>query len=224
MIDNNIIFDDFSQNTALWCGGDMEPGELARAVEYVLENKMRMLSVSPDVVKTVWPWLERTDVKIVSRFYLTGNKINEKQISDATININNVLKQGANGAQIFLKSAGLGELVEQVHVIRDDLFFDKDLIIGLDIADVEPCDWKTVYEKLRKINASALMLVLTRDMGLGSDFPGRFFGAMNAWDTDNNFDLHFMLGNNPMRIEQVMRITKLIQPQLLENMRFFVNH
>ena len=68
------------------------------------------------------------------------------------------------------------------------------------------------------------MLVLTRDMGLGSDFPGRFFGAMNAWNTDNNFDLHFMLGNNPMRIEQVMRITKLIQPQLLENMRFFVNY
>ena len=224
MMNNDIIFDDFSQNTALWCGGDMEQGELARAVEYVLENKMHMISVPAEVVKVVWPWLERTDVKIVSRFYLTGNKISEKQISDATININNVFKQGANGAQVFLRNAGLGELVEQTHVIRDDLFFDKDLIIGLDIADVEPCDWESVYEKLRKINASALMLVLTRDMGIKSDFLGRFFGAMNAWNPDNNFDLHFMLGNNPMRIEQVMRIAKQTKPHLLKNMRFFVNY
>ncbi|MBR5153775.1 MAG: hypothetical protein IKW57_03210 [Alphaproteobacteria bacterium] len=224
MMNNDIIFDDFSQNTALWCGGDMEQGELARAVEYVLENKMHMISVPAEVVKVVWPWLEQTDVKIVSRFYLTGNKISEKQISDATININNVFKQGANGAQVFLRNAGLGELVEQTHVIRDDLFFDKDLIIGLDIADVEPCDWESVYEKLRKINASALMLVLTRDMGIKSDFLGRFFGAMNAWNPGNNFDLHFMLGNNPMRIEQVMRIAKQTKPHLLKNMRFFVNY
>ena len=224
MIEQNIVFDDFGPYAALWCGTDVEPGDLARAVDFAINQNMDMVSVAPQCVKLIWPWLEKSKVKILSRFYVMDKKITEQKISDITININSVLKNGADGAQIFMRYQSVADLVEQVHVVKDDLFFNKDLIIGLDIADVGPYDWNDLFQNLRKVNAAALTLVMTQDLKEKSDFPGRVYGMLNAWTSENKFDLHFVVGNNPFRIEQVMRITKLIQPQLLENMRFFVNH
>ncbi|MBQ5699699.1 MAG: hypothetical protein IIV74_00170 [Alphaproteobacteria bacterium] len=221
MIDKNAVFDFIGVNAAVWCGADMDATDLAKSVQFVNEKKLSMISVAPNVVQTVWPWLEAGNVKIMSRFYM--EKINEGQISDVTVRINSVLRQGAHGAQIFLPYRVLAELVEQTHVVRDDLFFNKDLAIGMDIDDVGPFDWDDVFANLRKINASSVIFVLTKDSGDKSDFVGRLYGMLNAWGMDNKFNLHFAFGPNFMRIEQAQRLVQQVRPMLMDGLRFWIN-
>ena len=224
MIDTDFKFDELpNTNAALWCGPDLDSGELACLVQVAVENKTSVLSVAPASVGVVWPWLEGAAIKIMARFYFPDKKITEQQVSDITVRINTAFKHGAHGAQVFLDGVGaLSDLVRQTHMIRDDLFFAKDLAIGLDIGGVGPTDWDGLFADLRKINASSLVLVMARDMGAKSDFAARVFGMLDAWTNENKFDLHFVLGNNPMRIEQVMRLVQKMRPELMMGLRFFV--
>lgn len=224
MINKKIIFDDLSDVVSVWCGADVEVGDLARMVDDLTRCQVGALSVVPAVVPVVWPWMEKMNTKILARFYFPDAEITDKQISDVTIRINNAFKQGAHGAQVFLPYVALAGLVEQTHVIRGDLFFNKDLIIGIDIADIDSSDWGDLFEKLRKINASALLLVLTKDAGAKSDFVGRLYGMLDKWETENNFDLHFAFGQNFVRIEQTARLIRAMRPDLAKNMKFFVNY
>lgn len=224
MIDKNVILNQINGQGALWCAADMEGADLARAVEVLDAQSMKAVSVSPDSVTTIWPWLEQTDVKIFARFYFPDKKISEKQVSDVTVRINNAFKHGAHGAQVFLQYAALGCLVEQTHVIRDDLFFDKDLIVGIDICDVGVSNWDDLFLDLRRINANAVMFVFTKDMGDKSDFVGRIYGMLNSWNDDNKFDLHFAFGPNFMRIEQTLRLVQAVKPQLSKQLKFWLNY
>ena len=223
MMERIAIFDELKDKAGVWCPGELDAGDLARVVEFVTEKNLNVISVSPDSVVTVWPWLEDKFVKIITRFYLSDKKITEAQVSDITIRINNVFKQGAHGAQVFLPYCALGDLVEQTHVIRDDLFFDKDLEIGIDIGDIDVFEWEKLFEKLRKINASSVLFVFTKDTGNKSDFVGRIYAMLNAWNNENNFDLHFAFGQNFMRIEQVWRLVESMKPELMQRVKFLVN-
>ena len=189
MIDKSVIFDLVGTKAGLWCGADMDAKDLADAVHVADVQKVPVISVVPNVVQTVWPWMEGGDIKIMSRFYLDGKKITEDKISDITVRINTSLRQGANGAQIFLSYDALAGLVEQTHVVRDDLFFNKDLSIGMDVDEIGPFDWTDVFENLRKINASSVIFVFARDTGDKSDFVGRLYGMLNAWNVENKFSL-----------------------------------
>ena len=60
-------------------------------------------------------------------------------------------------------------------------------------------------------------------MGNKSDFVGRIYAMLNAWNNDNEFELHFALGPDSMRIEQVVRLVEQLQPQLLDRIKFLVN-
>ena len=174
-------------------------------------------------MKTIWPWLEQAGVDIMARFYFPDTSITDNQIYDITAQINSAFKVGATGAQVFLAYGALDGLVEQTHIIRDDLFFNRDLSIGIDIGDVDSCDWENLFANLQKINASSLLLVLTNDAGKKSDFVGRIYGLLNAWRSDNKFDLHFAFGPNFMRIEQVLRLVESMQPELMDRLVFWVN-
>ena len=223
MMEKNTIFDEFSNNTALWCGADLDAGELARATELVVSRNIPMMSVPEDDIVVVWPWLENKGVEIVSRFYFADKDIADGQISDVTMQINKAFKHGAKGAQVFLPYAALEDLVNQTHVIRDDLFFNRDLSIGIDLMEIDSYDWQNLFQNLQKINASSVVLVLTKDIGKKSDFVGRIYGLLNAWDDNNKFDLHFALGPNFMRIEQVVRLIESMKPDLLQGTKFWVN-
>lgn len=223
MIDKSMIFDMVGTNAGLWCGADMDATDLADAVHCADVQKLPMISVVPNMVQTVWPWVEDNNIKIMSRFYLDGRKITEKQISDITVRINTSLRQGANGAQIFLSYGALAGLVEQTHVVRDDLFFNKDLSIGMDVGEIGPFDWADVFANLQKINASSVIFVFTHDTGDKSDFVGRLYGMLNAWDAANKFSLQFAFGPNLLRIEQAMRLVQQMQPGLMGELRFWIN-
>lgn len=222
MIDEDIVYDSLTGLTAMWCQADLEPGDLARATEVVISQGVRFVSVVPAAVPIIWPWLEHHDVKIFARFYLEGNQITETQLSDLTIRINDSLRRGAHGAQVFVDVASLPELVEQTYVVRDDLFFNKDLVIGLDVLGVGPDGWGGVYANLRKINASAVALVLPQDTGKESMIVGQIFAMLNAWDKANNFDVHLAFGPNFMRIEQVLRMMKSMRPDLIGRTKVFM--
>ena len=120
--------------------------------------------------------------------------------------------------------AALDDLVAQTHIIRDDLFFNRELVIGLDIGDIDSDDWENLFHELKRINASAVMFVLTKDFGKKSDFVGRVYGILNAWDSEFNGALHFALENRPERIDQAQRLVESIRPELVKNLRFFVNY
>jgi hypothetical protein len=223
MIDKSMIFDIVGTNAGLWCGADMDATDLADAVHSADAQNLPMISVVPNMVQTVWPWLEGNNIKIMSRFYLDGKKITEEQISDVTVRINTSLRQGANGAQIFLSYGALAGLVEQTHVVRDDLFFNKDLSIGMDIGEIESFDWPDVFANLQKINASSVIFVFARDTGDKSDFVGRLYGMLNAWNVENKFSLQFAFGPNLLRIEQAMRLVQQMRPNLMDGLRFWIN-
>lgn len=223
MIDKDILFDDLKGNLALWCGAGSDAGDLARGAEFAIENKIDSVSVLPDMVRVVWPWLEQKTIKIMARFYVPDGEINETILSDVTVKINAALKNGANGAQVFVPYGLLGDLVDQTYVIRDDLFFDRDLTIGIDIGDVPVGEWGDLFQKLRRINASNVVWVMTRDTGNKSDFVGRMYAMLNAWDPENKFNLHFAFGPNFMRIEQAVRLVHAIKPELVAGMRVWIN-
>ncbi len=224
MIDKNELLKHMDGKTGLWCGADIEGADLAQVVGGMTQRNITDLSVTPGMVATVWPWMEDKNVKIFARFYFPDKKISEKQVSDITISINNAFKHGAHGAQVFLQVSALAGLVEQTHVIRDDLFFDKDLSVGMDIADIDVDKWDSVFENLRKINATSVVFVFTKDAGDKSDFVGRIYGMLNAWSADNNFDLHFVFGSNFMRIEQAYRLVQCMQPGLIKKLKFWGNY
>ena len=217
------FFEMFKGKAGLWCNANYDSGDLARCAEFVISNKVRFLSVTPDAVATVWPWLENEKVKILSRIYI-DKKITEKYVSGITKNINDSFKHGAHGSQVFIPLDALDDLVDMTYLVKDDLFFDKDLIIGIHIAEIAPLDWSKLYRNLQKINAAALMLVLTEDTGDKSDFVGRIYGALDAWNQNNKFDLHFLLGADSMRIEQVLRLVEKMQPELIRKIKFFARY
>ena len=150
MIDKNELLKQLDGKTGLWCGADVEGADLAQAIGILTEQGIDNLSVVPGAVATVWPWLEDKNIKIYARFYLSEKRVTEKQISDITVRINNALRQGACGAQIFLQAGALPGLVAQTYVVRDDLFFNKDLSIGMDVGEIGPFDWGDVFANLQK--------------------------------------------------------------------------
>jgi hypothetical protein len=98
------------------------------------------------------------------------------------------------------------------------------LSVCVDVAEIDSCDWEGLFQNLQKINASALTLTLNKDTGDKSDFVGRIYGMLESWNAENNFDLHFVLGQDFYRIEQVLRLIKSVKPELINNVKCFVNY
>ncbi len=222
MIDTDSFFDEISANMAMWCDGGRDTGELARVASSSVAHDMPVISALPDDVAMLWTWLEKTPARIYARFYLPvrgGRDVGV--ISDLSARINAAFKQGAHGAQIFMRAADLDDFAEQIGVVRDDLFFNRELAIGIDISEVGPFEWPVVFDALRRLRAGALVLVLARDGGDKSDFVGRMYAVLRAAG-DIKCDLHFVLGNNPLRMEQAARLVRGMRPALAGGMRMFV--
>lgn len=222
MIDTDSFFDEISANMAMWCDGGRDTGELARVASSSVAHDMPVISALPDDVAMLWTWLEKTPARIYARFYLPvrgGRDVGA--ISDLSARINAAFKQGAHGAQIFMRAADLDDFAEQIGVVRDDLFFNRELAIGIDISEVGPFEWSAVFDALRRLRAGALVLVLARDGGDKSDFVGRMYAVLRAAG-DIKCDLHFVLGNNPLRMEQAARLVRGMRPALAGGMRMFV--
>lgn len=223
MINSESFFDEISANMALWFDGGQEAGDLAHAASVAATHAMPVISALPSDVPMLWTWLEKTSARIYARFYLPPRGARDMAVmSDLTVRINNAFKHGAHGAQIFMRAADLVEFANEIGTVRDDLFFNRELAIGIDISDVDALGWDDVFSAVRRLRAGALILVMARDTGNKSDFVGRVYAAANA-ATNIKCDLHFVLGANPVRIEQAARIVRAIRPEMAAGVRFFVN-
>ncbi len=223
MIDTDDILEHIGAATGIWCAADIDTPDLAAAADLVVAHGLRDISVAPAAVSVVWPWLERTAVQIAARFYLSpaGRVATFDDVSDIAARINSAFKQGASSAQVFMRLADVSPFVQNMFPIRSDLFFNKDLVIGLNIGEINPSDWSGLIENLNQIGA-ALLLVLPQDRGLKSDFVGRMYGLLDGPVEKFNGALHWCLGVGHNRAEQVVRLVTAMQPQIMPRLKFWV--
>jgi len=218
MIEITGLVDDVRRQLGVWCPATEDGTELARMADMAVSYGVGMMSVAPNSVRVVWPWLEGQAIKIIPRFYFGGSRApTDSDISQLAVDINTSFKHGASGAIVFVSMRHLEVLVNALHVVRDDLFFNKELIIGLDVGDIDACQWDAIFDCIIRIRANGLMLALTRDRGDKSDFVGRVYGALDAWNPGFFGDVYWMVGANPLRAEQVMRLTSAMRSELLEH-------
>ena len=223
MIEMNEIFNDSDKRLALWCDNVNDTNDLAGMADYIIQSGIDMISVPPEIVYNIWTYLERAGIKIFTRFVFAPDRKNmDSCIYELAQNIKNICKKGANGVQIFMEMRDFEKFAEKISVVRDDLFFQHDLCVAMDIQDIDVHNWQNIFEKLRNLHAKALVLTLKEDMKNRSDFVGRVYGMLQNWDMDG--ELHFILNNNFDRMDQVIRLVESEKPELNEKLRFFLDY
>ena len=223
MIEINEIFSDSDKRIAFWCENREDTNDLAIMCENIINNKIGMVSVPCDVVQNIWTYLEKTGVKILTR--CDFNPVSKNIDSDMYklgADITNVCKSGADGVQIFIKMRDFERFIDSLKIVRDDLFFGHSLSIVMDTEDLEINNIDFIFQKLREIRADSFGLTLNEDMGNRSDFVGRVYSVLEHFDFAG--ELHFILGNNFDRIDQVIRLTECIKPELNEKLKFFLDY
>jgi len=223
MIEANEIFSDSDARIALWCNTADDTNDLAGLADSIIENNISLISVPPGVVSFLWACLEKSSVKILTRYFFEPiNKNMDKDISVLSENIINVYKRGASGVQIFVKMRDFEGFMDTLSVVRDDLFYGHDLCVMMDICDIDVNNWDMIFEKLRGVRADVFGLYMGEDTGLRSDFIGRIYGMLQKWNFAG--DLHFVLQNNFDRIDQSIRLVESLRSELSEKIRFFMEY
>ncbi len=223
MIDINEIFSDSDKRIAIWCEPVADTNDLAIMCENIVNNNVHLISVAPEMVSNVWMYLEKKKIKILTRYNFNPAPKNlDKDMYELAENITSVCKSGADGVQIFLHMHDFENFIDMLKIVRDDLFFGHDLAIALDIQDIDICNLDFLFQRLRDIRANILTLTLNEDMGNRSDFVGRVYGLFQNWDFDG--ELHFVLGNNFDRIDQVIRLAEILRPEISDKIKFFLDY
>lgn len=223
MIEINEIFVDSDKRLALWCENVDDTNDLAGMAQDIIEGNIRLISVPTDIVFLIWAYLEKSNVKILSRFtFMPKQKNIDSDMYDLAADIKNICKKGASGVQIFVKMRDFERFTESISVVCNDLFFEHDLCLAMDISDIDVHDWSMIFKKLRDIRAKALVLTLQEDMKNRSDFVGRVYSMLKNWDMDG--ELHFILNNNFDRMDQVIRLVESEKPELSDKLRFFLDY
>lgn len=223
MIELNEIFSDSDTRVAFWCADVSDTNDLAIMAENIISENIHLISILPECVEQIWPYLEKSGVKILTRYTFNPIPKNiDSEIYNLAANISNVCRHGADGVQIFVKMRDFDYLADSIAPVRDDLFFKHDLSIGIDVSDIDMHNLEHFFEKLRYIRADSLVLTLNEDMGNRSDFVGRIYALLQSWNL--NGQLHFVSNNDYNRIDQIIRLTEKIRPEMTENLRFFLNY
>ena len=222
MIDTENVFQMLNGMSALMCARDADTGDLVRAARDAIDNNVRQISVDASAVSVIWPWIENTNIEIAARITLKLDGETDACISDLSARVKKVFKQGAAAAQIFVRCEDLAMFADAIAPIRDDLFFNRNFSIALDLAECAG-NWGAVFDALSSARADSVLLTLTRDAGDKSYFVGWIYelaGFEHPW----RGALHFALGKNPIRIEQVQRLMRATKKEALAKMLFFVNN
>ena len=223
MIEQNEIFNEVQDNLGLWCADSCSGADLAAATGVAITNKLRAVSVLPDAVPELWPWLEDTNIKIITRFVVDGG-IDDSFMSGFVPRISAAFRDGADGAIVFIKFRDLSRFASELMYVRDDLFFNKTLSIGLDINEIEHTDWDVVFKIMQSLQADSLTITLSYDDGDKSDFVGRVYAMLNANMGEWHGALQFVLGEDIARIDQVYRLIQQLRFNMVPNLLFWINN
>ncbi len=205
---------DISKNLfAMRADANLDGAALAGLAAAAIENKVPMISVEAFDVATIWTWLEKTDVKIVSRLEIGNRKLDIECLSEQ---INDSFRNGAHGVQLDLALDDLAEFCGEVSPIRDDLFFNKGLIICLDLNEVNSCDPENIFKNLKTVRADTIMF-----RGMDENFVGRVYALVESIQGDFNMNVYFELIDTE-RMDLAYRLFEKMRPEILPSLRFFV--
>ena len=223
MIDINEIFSDSDKRLAFWCDSVADTNDLAIMADDIITQNIHLISVPPDAVPLIWPYLEKTNTKILTRYIFNPSyKSIDDEVYDLVARISAICKQGAGGVQIFMKMHDLEQILNDIRTVRDDLFFNHDLSVGVDISDIDILNMDIFFQKLREVRVDSLVLTLNEDTGNRSDFVGCVYALLKHWNIDS--ELHFILNNDYDRMDQVIRLTEMEKPELNDKLKFFLNY
>jgi hypothetical protein len=183
--------------------------DLVRAAEEAVRLKRRAVSVPAESTSLVWSWLETSGTEIVARMPAESNT------KDTAQNIRRVFKDGARGVQLMCDFSDLEKISEDIANVHNDLFFGKNLFIGLKLDQISPFDWPFVFSCLKKSGADGLGLV----RGKG-DFAGQMYGLMDCVDLSFLGKFQF-IGLNVKDAEDVYRLCSKIHPELVQRIEIF---
>ncbi|MDR0726831.1 MAG: hypothetical protein LBF37_02085 [Rickettsiales bacterium] len=223
-----MLFDEIKDVIVFRCPDGQDAADLIHIAEFVVAKRISVISAEPKSVELLWTWLESAPTKILARFFLENHK-NKKidlagDISALSGEINHVFKKGAAGAQIFIPVSSLDAFVNELLLVRDGLFFNKDLVLGMDLHEINASDWGSLFKNLNKIRVDALLLYLSNNKKGLVDFVGRIYGLLENLDFEFSGELHFMLGDDFGKMEQVWRLVHKMRPEIAPRLRFFTGN
>ena len=223
MMNLNYLFDDVSEMRAWWIDDSQtDASDLAAVADAVLESGVSVISAPCVATGEIWPWVEKNNIKIVNRFNFLLDKNTDviDAVSELSRSVTGAFKSGATGAQVFVHTADLAAFCDAVRPVRNDLFFDKNFSVAIDIDEMRGGTWSAVFDALREIRPDAILITAKGDsFDANSDFVGIVFDMLNNWNLES--DLHLWFGKNMFRVSQVLRLCEKIQPELVQNMRVF---
>ncbi|MBR5904676.1 MAG: hypothetical protein IKZ49_04045 [Alphaproteobacteria bacterium] len=218
----DIILDsNFDSQLAMWCNRVEDTNDLAGMADKIIQLNVDTISAYFENISDLWPWLENSGIKLYTRFDFAPTKF-ESDFNDLIKKINSVCKTGAGGVQIFLNMRNFDRFIDNLSVVRDDLFYNRDLSICVDINEIDINNLAHFFEKLRSVSCSVLGITLNKDTKKKSDFMTRIYALLNEWDFDGV--LHCINIENKLRICQVMRLTETIKPDIYDELRFFIEY
>lgn len=173
--------------------GATDAAELVAAAERAAHGAKYIL-VGRTFVPTIWPWLEGRGIVLLAD--APGAKFAD---------INAVLKKGADGAVLW------GDAIHEIMPVRDDLFFNKKLFFGFNMADVAPLSWIQIFDDLAQIRADGIIVCPTA--------AAEIYGMFNAVPRDFPCIIH-IASRIPEIIENAYRLASEMRPELLPFLRF----
>lgn len=214
------LFQEMNCSHAFWVT-DFDREYLPRVADFIVQQDFSVLSAPSDFVELLWPWVESKNVKIITRFVIEAKSDFDSVVSEFAAKVSSVFRGGASGIQIFISPRALGDFVTALKPVRDDLFFDRFLSVGLSIDEIKVDMWDGVFGALQTLRPNAILITSDGDeFDRSSDFAGRVFTMLEKWDTDA--DLHLMFGKNTMKLIQTIRLVQKMRPDLMKKLTVFV--
>ncbi len=217
MIDFSDTLEGLRGRIALSCADRMDARSLIFAADNAARMRAAAVSCDPDSVNMMWTWLEKSKIKIFARISASDKDIEVQKIAAA---IHNAFKKGAAGVQLIASPAMHEKLAESLSPIAADLFFGRELILTLDLDDVAPDDWPSIFNSLKIMGGAGLGLLVSK-----SDYTASaIYGMLDYPDSGFCGALHIISKDSePGVIEDSWRLTKKIRPELVPGIVFFID-
>ena len=219
----DYVFDDIKEMQALWIpDSQTDASDLAGFADLVLGNGVSYISMPCAATCEMWPWIEKNNIKIFNRFIFANDKDIIDAVSALATSVTAAFKSGAFGAQVFVTVKNIGAFCDAMKPVRQDLFFDKNFSVAIDVDEMRGQSWDKIFDALREIYPDAILITAHGDLfDADSGFVGVVFDMLNNWNLGS--DLHVWVGKNTLRVSQVLRLCQKIKPDLVQHMRIFTN-
>ncbi len=221
MIKTDTLFDSIDGISCAWVPNGTDVSGLAYVSDLVVAQNMQYLSLPPQAVDTVWPWLEKDNVRMLTRTNFSDEMAPDMAMSNLATNITDAFRHGASGIQVFIHYKDIAEFVDMMLPMRDDLFFERYFSVAINIKEVPNDAWNSVFDLLSRVRPNSILILAEGDsFNPKSDFLGRIYAMLEKWNL--KFALHVMFGKNMMRISQTLRLVQKMQPKLIADFRVFI--